>query len=260
MNILEKIITFLQFKMETPTPYGWFHLLSVLLIILLIVFLAVKKFKTKRVLFVLSVIMLLFEVYKQLSFSFDGEKWEYQWYAFPFQFCSTPMYIAFIASLVKNKKVESCLYSFLATFGTVAGIAVMAYPVTVFIPEVLIDVQTMVHHGFMIVIGLTLLINGDVKLSYKTALKGLIVFAILVAIAVIVNVITYHVNFEGGLEFFYISPYHTPEIPVFDIIHGKVWYPIFLFLYLFAFTLGGLIPVYSVKLIKKLIKKSVDEN
>ena len=61
MNILEKIITFLQFKMETPTPYGWFHLLSVLLIILLIVFLAVKKFKTKRVLFVLSVIMLLFE-------------------------------------------------------------------------------------------------------------------------------------------------------------------------------------------------------
>lgn len=259
MNVLEKFIRFLQFEMETPKPYGWFHIISIILVVLLTAFLTIKKFNMKRVLLVLSVIMLLLEGYKQLSFSYNGERWEYQWYAFPFQFCSTPMYVAFIASLVKNKKIESCLYSFLATFGTVAGIAVMAYPTTVFISEVLIDVQTMVHHGFMVVIGLTLLLTNSVELNYKTALKGLIVFAILVAIAVIANVITYFVNFDGGLELFYISPYHTPEIPIFDIIHGKVPYPIFLFLYVFAFTLGGLIPLYAVKLIKKAIKKSVDE-
>ena len=260
MKILENIITFLQFRMKEPQLYGWFHILCILVVIGLTVFLVYKKYDIKRTLLILSIIMLVFEVYKQLSFSFSNGKWEYQWYAFPYQFCSVPMYVAFVASLVKNKRIEECLFGFLASFGLVAGIGVMVYPITVFIEETLINVQTMVHHGFMVVIGFTLILNGHVKLNYKTILNGLWVFIIAVAVAISVDIITYHIGFEGGLELFYISPYHTSTLPVFDLIHTKVAYPIFLFLYILAFTLGGLIPIYIVKLIKKLIKKSVDEN
>lgn len=260
MKMLESIISFLQFRMQRPTIYGWFHILCIVCVIGVTIFLVLKKYDVKKTLLVLSTIMLLFEVYKQLSFSFNDGKWEYQWYAFPFQFCSVPMYIAFIASFVKNSKIEKCLYGFLATYGLVAGIGVMAYPVTVFIEEILINIQTMVHHGFMVVIGLVLLINGHVKLNYQTIINGFWVFLIAVCIAVSVNTVTYLIDFEGGLELFFISPFHASSLPVFSTIYPLMPYPIFLVLYLLVFTIGGFIPIGVVYAIKKLTKKSVGDN
>ena len=255
MNGLEKIITLLSFEMTTPTVYGWFHILCLVLMVAFIVFLCFKRFNTKKFLLTLSIIMLVFELYKQLSFSYDGEDWEYQWYAFPFQFCSVPMYVALIAGLTKNKKLEKCLYSFLATYGMTAGIAVMLYPVTVFIPEVLIDIQTMVHHGFMVVIGAYLLINKEVEAEIKSLLYALIVFAVIILIALFGNIITYHLNIDGGLELFYISPYHTSQLPVYSIIYEKVPYIIFLFLYVLGFTLGGGLILLTTKLLRKIKMK-----
>ena len=54
---------------------------------------------------------------------------------------------------------------------------------------------------------------------------------------------------------FFISPFHTSELPVFNIIYEKVPYIIFLLIYLFAFFLGGSIIYGFAKLIKKLERK-----
>src|SRR5574344_2150462 len=116
MNFFERVIKFLQFEMNKPTMYGWFHILSVAVVISIILILSYKKPNAKKTLLVMSIIMIIFEIYKQISFSFSNEKWSYQWYAFPFQFCSVPMYIAFAAGIVKNKKLEYSLYSFLSTY------------------------------------------------------------------------------------------------------------------------------------------------
>ena len=106
MNLFEKIVYALSFKITTPVAYGWFHIMCLILTATISVFVALKlkdadDKKINRFLLIMSVIMLSFEVYKQTVFSFnynDGiVTWDYQWYAFPFQFCSTPMYIAFIA-------------------------------------------------------------------------------------------------------------------------------------------------------------------
>lgn len=255
LTVLEKIIEFLQFEMTEPEMYGWYHILCLFVMLLTIVALSFKKLDTKKLLLCFSIIMIVLEVYKQLSFSYSGGKWDYQWYAFPFQFCSVPMYISFIAALTKSKKLEEYLYAFLATYSLVAGISVMAYPETVFIPEVLIDVQTMVHHGLMVVIGFYMLYHKVVEYKLKTLFKGLAVFVVLVAIAVTVNTVTYHIGLDGGLEWFYISPYHTSTLPVFNIIYDKVPYVVFLFLYVFAFTVGGAIPLGVAALISKISAK-----
>ena len=101
------------------------------------------------------------------SFHVDGSQilFDYQWYAFPFQFCSTPMYIGLLAAVVKRKSLHIRLCSYLATYALFAGICVMAYPVTVFIDTVGINIQTMVCHGSMITTGIVLLRTGYVKVD-----------------------------------------------------------------------------------------------
>ena len=257
MQYLEKVLSFLQsFKMIKPTNYGWFHILCLIITILITIVLIYKKPNKKKTMLVISIIMILFETYKQLSFSFDNGIWNYQWYGFPFQFCATPMYVALVAGLTKNKKIEEYCYSFLATFGLIAGVSVMLYPNTVFVKEVLINIQTMQHHGFMVVMGAYILATHSVNRKYKEVIKeGFSVFLILVTLALILDIITYYLNIDGGLEMFFISPFHTSELPVFNIIYEKVPYIIFLLIYLFAFFLGGSIMYGFAHFIKKLERK-----
>jgi len=75
----------------------------------------------KNILLVCSIIMLAFEVYKQLVFTVEKDVWDYQWYVFPFQFCSVPMYVAFITAFLKPGKVKNAMYNFLGTFGLFVG-------------------------------------------------------------------------------------------------------------------------------------------
>ena len=112
--------------MKTPISYGdlsesWFYYLSVVLMIFLII-IAIRSMKHaddakwKKLMLLFASVLLLFEVYKQLNFSYTNH-WHYRWYAFPLQFCSTPMYVALLAGLIKPGKVQNALYAYLATFG-----------------------------------------------------------------------------------------------------------------------------------------------
>lgn len=256
MNVLEDILSFLQsFRIVKPTNYGLFHIVSLVITILITVILIYKKPNIKRTVLVMSIIMLLFELYKQLLFSFDDGICEYQWYAFPFQFCATPMYVGLIAGLTKCKKIEEMCYSYLATYGLIAGICVMLYPNTVFVEEFLINVQTMEHHGFMVIMGLFVLVLHSVKRSYKKViLEGFSIFVILVLMALFIDISTFYFNIDNGLEMFYISPFHVSELPVFNVIYESVPYLVFLFLYLFAFLLGGSFIYFVVRFFTKLFK------
>ena len=77
MNWFENILKVLDAKMQTPTSYGWFHLLCLLIMIALIVVvcLTCRNLSSKQfriITLVVSIILILFEVYKQLNVSFDS--------------------------------------------------------------------------------------------------------------------------------------------------------------------------------------------
>lgn len=260
MNFLEKILIFLDGSMIKPQMYGWFHLLSLFILITAIILIKIKyknfdNNKIKKILLVYSIICLTFELYKQINFSFNYDQvhswWEYQWYAFPFQFCSTPMYAALIAGLTKNKKLENALYAFLATYGLIAGIAVMLYPSTVFVETIGINIQTMFHHGAMVFIGFLLLINNKIKYNFKSLLSAITVFTSFVLIALAIDISTYYLKINNGLKMFFISPFHTSELPVFNLIYDKVSYPLFLIIYITIFSIGAFIIIYLNKWFKR---------
>jgi hypothetical protein len=248
MNFIERLLIYLDANMTQPASYGWFHwLFLVLTVITLLVIIFryrnLSDHQIRKTLFFYALICLSLELYKQINFSFNYDTvstwWSYQWYAFPFQFCSTPMYIALIASLTKSKLVKSSGYAFLATFGLTAGLAVMLYPATVFVDTIGINIQTMIHHSSMIVIGFLLIANQKIKHDLFTMIQALSVFLILVAMAIVIDVSTYVFGINQGLEMFFISPYHDSSLPVFNIIYQNVPYLVFLIIYILAFSLGS---------------------
>ena len=233
--------------MAVPAPYGPFHVFFIIASIFcgfLIARHCANKGETfiRRFLLAESLLITVLEIYKQINFSFhvDGSQilFDYQWYAFPFQFCSTPMYIGLLAAVVKRKTLHMRLCSYLGTYALFAGICVMAYPSTVFIDTMGINIQTMVCHGSMITVGIVLLRTGYITATMKTVIRALPVFLILVLTAVGMNEIAYQTGLLESETFnmFFISPYCAPELPVYSQIQGIVAFPFSVLIYVAGFT------------------------
>lgn len=266
MDALAPIITFLDSSMETPTLYGWFHLLFWGLTIVTTVLLCryVKPDNEKQVrtmLLVTSILVIVLEIYKQFNYSFhiDGGRhvyFDYQWYAFPWQFCSTPMFLGLLAGLTKGK-VHRALCAYLATFALFAGAAVMFYPGDVFISTIGINIQTMICHGSMVVIGVWMLYSQYVKNEHKTILKAAAVFTCTIGLAMLLNETFYYSGIIGDETFnmFYISRHFEGTLPVYSLVQPLVPYPVALLIYIVGFTAAGYIFLLAAMGIRKLCKK-----
>jgi hypothetical protein len=141
--------------------------------------------------------------------------------------------------LIQKQNCQKSGYAFLATFGLTAGLAVMLYPATVFVDTIGINVQTMIHHSSMIIIDFLLIANQRVRNDLVTMKLALHVFVVLVAVAIAIDVSTYYIGINHGLEMFFISPYHDSSLPVFNIIYQQVPYIVFLIIYITSFSLGS---------------------
>lgn len=264
VTLFEQILAALDGKMTTPTLYGWYHLLCLAIVVGLctLIFFKARNVSDKTFNLVIGLTagaLLLLEAYKQLNYSYDPatDGWSYEWYAFPFQFCSTPMYVMLAATFVKKGKVKDALCAFMATYGLFAGAAVMFYPGDVFVKTVGINIQTMVHHGMMVVIGVFMYVSGRAKLSHKTILYAFPVFATLVALALTGNILYGEFGDpEQTFNMFFISPYYPCTLPVLSLFYGKIPYVLFLALYLVGFSAAAYVMTLCAMLVGKLRVKA----
>jgi len=244
-SIIISILDFLNASMREPEPYqsfskGWFHYLSLVLFVLATIILInhmrrMNQQQVNRLLIIFSIVLLIFEAYKQIIFTYQAHG-SYQWYAFPFQFCSTPMYVALFAGLTKKVMIRESLIAFLGTFGLFAGLAVMLYPETVFITTVGINIQTMVHHGGMAALGIALLVT-QVKHQFSSIFKAISVFSVLVMIALIMNTIHNTWINEGTFNMFFINPRFENGIPILSLFQPLVSPFMFDLIYIVGFSL-----------------------
>ena len=265
MNTFETIIYALQFEMERPESYGWFHLMWFVLSVLLILFLTLRKEKDhertlKTVLLVYGVGALVLEAIKQIIWSFEFDPvtqigtWDYQWYAFPFQLCTTPIIASLLSAFLRKGALREWLLSFMAFVTILGSVATAFYPESCFVRTVLVDIHTMYLHFGSLVVSVYLLISGEVKLRFRSLLRGYGVFLISALMAELLNVSVYQSGVLQGETFnmFYISPYFISSLPVFDTIQGKVPFPLFLILYLVAIFLGAFIIYLIARLIGRI--------
>ncbi len=266
MALFGKLVYLFDLEMTTPEPYGIFHIEWLILSIAVGILLCVThrekgEARVWRVVAGTAILVFLLEVYKQISFTFnytDGVlTGDFQWYAFPWQFCSIPMYVGLLTLIFRRGRVHKSLCAFLATYAMFAGLSVMLYPNTVFIETVGINLQTMICHGSMISVGIYLWYTGYVKTEHKTLLRALPVFITAVGVAALLN----HLAFVSGLlasetfNMFFINPHCEPSLPVYSIVQEIVPFPWCVLIYIAGFSAAAYVVLLTVKLIKFICRK-----
>lgn len=257
------ILDFLQLQMKTPTAFGFYHWLWLLAMIITIVLLCRIKHNEKnlkKILLIYALVSIVLEGLKAISWSFNYDevtniiKFDYPWYTFPFQLCSTPIYVCLICYFLKRRKLRTTLLSYISFVTILGSISTIFMPDSCFTDEILININTMWIHYGAFVVSVYLLIKDEVKVNKLNLKRALTVFLICTSIALLLNIIVYNVNILNGETFnmFYISPYFISSLPVFDVIQQNVPYIIFLLTYLLALSLGSLIIYFVAKNLKKI--------
>ncbi len=271
MNIFEKIIYLLQAKMNRPQSYGYFHIicLAITFIILLILYLNKHKYKKqlKNVLLTYGIIALTLEILKQISWSFNYDivteikYWDYQWYAFPFQLCTMPIYLSLIAACMKKNKIRDSILSFIAFFTILGSIATMIMPDSCFTSDILINIHTMFLHCGGFIVSIYILMNKEIKININSFINGFKVFILCIFLANTLNILFYNINIIGNETFnmFYISPYFISSLPVFDKIQESMPYLVYLLIYILSLSLGAFIIYEISKLINKIERKNYEK-
>ena len=265
MEFINKLVRLIDVWGPVPKLYGWYHILCLLLTVALTVFL-IRKFKDcddkvfRKIVLTAWILMVVFEAYKQVvnSFNTETDAWKYLWYYFPFQFCSSPLYTLPFVAFLRDGKVRDAFIAFTMSFAFFGGLVVMLYPGDVFQGCIGINIQTMVHHASQVIIGIFVAVHQRRKYSKKFFLSAIIVFAVIVVIAIMFNVVGHIFIPEEGLNMFFVGPYVPSALPVFSIIYPLIPWPLFLAIYIFGFSAVAMLVCFIANLIYTKGKK--DEN
>ena len=251
MPVIEKILRFLDTQWETPALYGTYHIICLVLMFAVAILLCVLWTKgiiknARNVVLVTAIVVLVFEIYKQINYTFGvgdaGITVDYRWYAFPWQFCSTPLYIGLLAGLTKGKPHDH-FCSYLSTYALFAGLAVMLYPGDVFTSTIGICIQTVICHGSMVVIAIFLFYTEHVSTDWSTLWKATPIFGIALSVAVGLNELSHVVGIDTeGFNMFFVSRWNDSTLPVYSLVHNAIMksnpnlYPLCVILYMVGFT------------------------
>ena len=266
MEIFAKILENFDYQIEKPTLFGWFHILWLVLTVAVAVALCLwhkhsgTEDRVRRVVMGNAIFVIVLEIYKLINYSFsyeNGISFDFQWYVFPWQFCSTPMFVGLLAGIIRKGKVHDSLMAYLATFAVFAGLAVTIYPGDVFTTTFGVDIQSMICHASMVSVGAYLYFSGYVKAEHKTILKAIPVFAVCLSIAVILNEVMFYSGAIGDETFnmFYISRHFECTLPVYSLVHNSVPFPVNLIIYIIGFSIAAYVMLLIPMGIKKLAGK-----
>ena len=226
-----------NWRMNTPKLFGGFHIIFLLLIFSLVAimihfFKDAKERTMKRIVLICWIILVVFELGKQLIYWYSDGTWQYQWYQFPFQFCETPMYVIPFLLFIKNERIKNAILHFLSTFAFFAGFALVILPISLYTSNVFLNIRTMVQHGIQVILGLYLFAWNRKNASIKSFFEGSYIFLIVLTIAVILNFTVGKV--VPNFNMFYVSKDYDSIISIVKYI--KPYVPWFVFL--LAYTLG----------------------
>ena len=212
----------------------------------------------RNTLLIIWITLVILEIYKQIvsPFSVIGGKavWDYDFNDVPFQFCSSILFCLPPIIFLKDGKVRDGFMAFSTTFVFLAGFMVMVYPDQLKDDRAIgICVQTMVHHGAQVAVGMLVAIRERERWSKNFFIKGLAVFGGFLAIALVLNLIlSPSVTGNDAINFFYISPYHNCPLPILSDIRKAVPWMLFFAIYIVGFiALAALISFIFYLITKK---------
>lgn len=221
--------------MEEPGIISWFHFIALIPIIAASVliplfFKDVKEKTYKTILLITWIVLIILEIFKRLVKAYHhGEPsyWEYSIRDFPFSICSMVYYFVPIILFVnkeKHPKIVDAAIGYLSFITLTMGIVVCIYTKMVTSDLIYINIQTMVHHGALIVLGAFIYVWNRKSVTIKTFYRSLIAFAITAVIAILINVAFY----PHFINMFFINPTRITNLPIGNVVQEKAGYPVYL--------------------------------
>ncbi|MEY8336565.1 hypothetical protein AALB16_00825 [Lachnospiraceae bacterium 62-35] len=240
---METILSFTAWPMARPNPYSPFHIIAALIGILLSLYSArvlAKKTSFEKssssVLFCCGLVLAACELYKQAFLYFIVNSKSFDWWYFPFQLCSIPMYLCLLYPVVSSSYLRQILLTFLQDFGILGGIMALVEPSGLMHPYWTLTLHGFLWHFILIFLGLYCCFGRTLKPSLIEFLRTLPLFFLCCLIATIINV---SVGPEGNADMFYISPYYPCLQIVFHEISLHVGIIPGNLIYLFSIPLGA---------------------
>ena len=237
---MERFFQLTAWPMVPPRPWSAFHLLlavpGVWAACVLAVRMAEQKKDLSRTLFSCGLLLALMELYKQGFLYFIENDHQYNWWYFPFQLCSIPMYLCLLFPLLKSPCFRKPAAEFIKDFGFLGGIMALLVP-----PGRMHPYWTMTLHGFfwhfiLIFAGVFCAASPLTDAAPRSFLQTLPLFFSCCIIALLINAAA---GPMADADMFYLSPYHPSSQPVFHQISSILGvFPGILF-YILAMVLGG---------------------
>ncbi|MDO4267354.1 MAG: YwaF family protein [Eubacteriales bacterium] len=196
----------------------------------------VSQKKAVRILFCCGVLLALGEAYKQIFLYVFINHGRYDWWFFPFQLCSLPMYLCLLLPFLKKKAARTAVCTFMQDFNLLGGVAALC------VPEGFMGIHwSLTLHGFLwhitlVLIGIFIWACGLSDRSARGYVRTLPIFFAGCALATAVNVLS---PGRGRADMFYISPYFVTTQPVFHTIGEALGILPANLLYLASICLGG---------------------
>lgn len=241
---MKEFITKTAWLMVPPRPYSAFHIcftaMGFLAAVLAAYVLSRKKDRTFfiRLLFFCGIILAVSELYKQLFLYYVVNQETYDWWYFPFQLCSLPIYFCLLLPLVKNRKLQLIMLTFMQDFNLLGGVMALAEPSGLLHPYWFLTLHGLTWHILLIFIGLFIGFSHESDSSLTGYIRTLPLFFICCGIATLINVTARPL---GQADMFYISPYYPNNQVVFYDISQKLGILPGNLIYLLSILIGGLI-------------------
>ena len=259
---MDEFLHFLQGEMPVPGIFSWFHFVMLIPIIGLTIFISLYFKNTeekvyKRILLIFWIILLVLELFKQLIKSFhygSPSYWEYSVRDFPFSICSMIYYFIPIILFVdkeKHPKIVDTAVGYLCLISLSMGIVVCIYTDMIMTNLVFINVQSLIHHGTQVILGVFVYVYNRKIISIKTVFRTLIAFLITAGIAIIINVCFY----PHFINMFFINPTRITNLPIGNIVQEKAGYAVYLILFLHLIGLVAYLTYLVETSIYKLVVK-----
>ena len=250
MSFLECLLQLTAWPMTPPVLYGPFHLLATFVGSAAAIWAAwlfspkdhpntntrIHQQKFDRIMLISGVILLIGELYKQLMNFYVVNDHVYDWWIFPFQLCSLPMYLCPLLIMIHNEKRHRILCTFLLDFNMMGAVATFIDPSGIFHPYWMLTLHGILWHLMLIFVGFVIIFSHEADLTTRGFLRTLPLFAFFCLAAEVLNGILHRFS---AANLFYISPWEMSTQLLFGDIDRILGRPIGILLYILAMAAGA---------------------
>ena len=243
-SLLDRFMAWTAWEMTKPRPYGPFHLIFTIAGFAISAILAWKfrnvgKRGNKIILLSVGLILMFSEIYKQLFYYFHIGDGSYQWWIFPFQLCSVPMYLCLLAPLLKPCKASRGMYSFMMIYNLLGGFMAFMEPSGIVHNYWTLTLHAFIWHMLLVFVGLYIGFSGRGGYEAKDYWMATKTFLVLCVVAFAINLLFWEAS-KGTINMFFLGPKNSSLAVFKDIAKSWGWY-VSTALYIPAVCLGSYI-------------------